>query len=52
VQTGRFALIAVDTGVLKTVDSAQWDWLKAALARARGKFTMVLLGHPLYTAGH
>jgi uncharacterized membrane protein HdeD (DUF308 family) len=51
VQTDRFALIAVDTGVLKTVDSAQWDWLKAALKRARGKFTMVLLGHPLYTAG-
>src|SRR5262249_6519956 len=26
VQTERFALIAVDTGVLKTVDSAQWVW--------------------------
>jgi uncharacterized membrane protein HdeD (DUF308 family) len=52
VQTDRFALIAVDTGVLKTVDSAQWDWLKAALARSRGKFKMVILGHPLYTAGH
>jgi uncharacterized membrane protein HdeD (DUF308 family) len=52
VQTERFALIAVDTGVLKTVDSAQWAWLKAALERARGKFRMVLLGHPLYTAGH
>jgi hypothetical protein len=52
VQTERFALIAVDTGVLKTVDSAQWDWLKAALARSRGKFRMVILGHPLYTAGH
>jgi hypothetical protein len=52
VQTERFALIAVDTGVLKTVDSLQWQWLKAALARSRGKFTMALLGHPLYTAGH
>jgi hypothetical protein len=52
VQTERFALIALDTGVLKTVDSAQWEWFKAALARARGKFRMVLLGHPLYTAGH
>src|SRR5262249_49727756 len=51
VQTNRFALIAVDTGVLKTVDSVQWDWLRAALARSRGKFTMVLLGHPLYTGG-
>ena len=51
VQTNRFALIAVDTGVLKTVDSVQWDWLRAALARSRGKFTMVPLGHPLYTGG-
>jgi hypothetical protein len=51
VQTERFALIAVDTGVLKTVDSAQWAWLKAALARSKGKFTMAILGHPLYTAG-
>jgi uncharacterized membrane protein HdeD (DUF308 family) len=51
VQTERFALIAVDTGVLKTVDSAQGDWLKAALARSHGKFIMVLLGHPLYMGG-
>jgi uncharacterized membrane protein HdeD (DUF308 family) len=51
VQTDRFALIAVDTGVLKTVDSAQWAWLKASLARSRDKFTMVILGHPLYTGG-
>ena len=52
VQTERFALIAVDTGVVKTVDSAQWEWLKAALGRSRGKFRMVILGHPLFTAGH
>jgi uncharacterized membrane protein HdeD (DUF308 family) len=51
VQTSRFALIAVDTGVLKTVDSAQWKWFKAALERSRGKFRMVLLGHPLFTGG-
>jgi uncharacterized membrane protein HdeD (DUF308 family) len=52
VQTARFALIAVDTGVLKTVDSAQWNWFKGALERSRGKFRMVILGHPLFTAGH
>jgi uncharacterized membrane protein HdeD (DUF308 family) len=52
VQADRFALIAVDTGVLKTVDSAQWAWLKGALTRSRGKFKMLILGHPLYTAGH
>jgi hypothetical protein len=51
VQSKRFALIVVDTGVLRTVDSRQWKWLKAALARARGKFTMVILGHPLYAGG-
>jgi uncharacterized membrane protein HdeD (DUF308 family) len=52
VQTDRFALMAVDTGVLKTVDSAQWAWFKGALERSRGKFRMAILGHPLYTAGH
>lgn len=52
IHADRFALIAVDTGVLKTMDSAQWKWFRAALDRAHGKFTMVLLGHPLFTAGH
>jgi hypothetical protein len=51
VQTERFALIAIDTFVLKTADSAQWAWFKAALGRAHGKFTMVLLEHPLITGG-
>jgi hypothetical protein len=51
VQAERFALIAVDTGVLKRVDTDQWAWLKAALERSRGKFTMVILGHPLYAGG-
>jgi uncharacterized membrane protein HdeD (DUF308 family) len=52
IQADCFALIAVDTGVLKTLDGAQWKWFRAALERARGKFNMVLLGHPLFTAGH
>ncbi|HMP60944.1 MAG TPA: metallophosphoesterase [Gemmatales bacterium] len=52
IQTNQFALIAVDTGVLMTVDAAQWDWFKAALERSRGKFRMVVLGHPLYTGGN
>jgi uncharacterized membrane protein HdeD (DUF308 family) len=51
VQADRFALIAVDTGVLKSVDSRQWEWLKAALARAKGKSTLVILGHPLFAGG-
>jgi uncharacterized membrane protein HdeD (DUF308 family) len=51
VQTGRFALIVVDTGVLRRVDTDQWAWLKAALERSRGKFTLAILGHPLYAGG-
>jgi uncharacterized membrane protein HdeD (DUF308 family) len=51
VQTNRFALIAADTGVLKSVDAAQLNWFKAALERSRGKFRMVILGHPLFTGG-
>jgi hypothetical protein len=51
VQTERFALIAVDTGVLRQVDTAQWQWLKAALERSKGKFTLVIPGHPLYAGG-
>jgi uncharacterized membrane protein HdeD (DUF308 family) len=51
VQTERFALIAVDTGVVRRVDTEQGAWLKAALDRARGKFVMVILGHPLYAGG-
>jgi 3',5'-cyclic AMP phosphodiesterase CpdA/uncharacterized membrane protein HdeD (DUF308 family) len=51
VQTERFALLAVDTGVLRQVDPDQQAWLRAALERARGKFIMVVLGHPLYAGG-
>jgi uncharacterized membrane protein HdeD (DUF308 family)/3',5'-cyclic AMP phosphodiesterase CpdA len=52
VQAERFALIAVDTGVLRRIDPDQEAWLRSALERARGKFTMVILGHPLYAGGH
>jgi uncharacterized membrane protein HdeD (DUF308 family) len=50
-QTDHFALIAVDTGVLRQVDTDQWAWLKATLERSRGKFVMAILGHPLYAGG-
>ena len=52
IQTDRFALVAVDTGVARTVDPAQLAWLRGALGRARGKFTMAVLGHPFYAGGH
>jgi hypothetical protein len=51
IQTERFALLAVDTGVLRGVDPDQLAWLRAGLEQARGKFTMVILGHPLYAGG-
>jgi len=51
IQNDQFALIAVDTGVLKMIDPAQKEWLLAALERARGKFTMAILGHPFFAAG-
>jgi Calcineurin-like phosphoesterase len=51
VQNDQFALIAVDTGVLKRIDPAESEWLQGALTRARGKFTMVILGHPFFAAG-
>ncbi len=52
VQTDRFALIAVDTGVARTVDAREWAWLERALEAARGKLVMVILGHPFYAGGH
>jgi 3',5'-cyclic AMP phosphodiesterase CpdA len=51
IQTEHFALLAVDTGVRRRVDSDQLAWLRAALERSRGKFKMVILGHPLYAGG-
>jgi len=51
VQTDEFALIAVDTGVARTVDPVQWRWLEAALDEARGKLVLALLGHPFYAGG-
>jgi 3',5'-cyclic AMP phosphodiesterase CpdA len=51
IQTPRFGLITVDTGVLRRADSLQFAWLRSALERSRGKTTMVVLGHPLYALG-
>ena len=52
VQTDRFALVAIDTGVLRKVDAAERRWLEGALDRSAGKFTMVILGHPFFAGGH
>jgi hypothetical protein len=52
VQSDRFALLAIDTGVVRRVDPEQLAWLRSALDRARGKLTMAILGHPFYAGGH
>jgi uncharacterized membrane protein HdeD (DUF308 family)/3',5'-cyclic AMP phosphodiesterase CpdA len=52
VQTDRFALIAADTGVVRRLDDVQLAWFRRALDAARGKMTMVVLGHPFYAGGH
>ena len=51
IQTDTFALLAVDTGVVKRVDDEQLVWLEQALARARGKTILAVLGHPFYASG-
>ena len=51
-QTDRFALVAIDTGVVRMIDPAQEAWLRAALNRAAGKTIMAILGHPFYAGGH
>ena len=51
IQTDRFALLAVDTGVLRRIDPVQSAWLDAALDRASGKFIMAVLGHPFFAGG-
>ena len=52
IQTPQFALLAIDTGVLRGVDAEEMTWLKAALAGSRGKMVMAVLGHPFLAGGH
>jgi hypothetical protein len=51
IQTPDFALIAIDTGIQRTVDERQWSWLEGALDRARDKFIMAIVGHPRFAGG-
>lgn len=50
-QTREFALFAIDTGVARRIDEAQWTWLENGLVSARGKSKMVILGHPFFAGG-
>jgi len=50
-QTADFALLAIDTGILRTVDARQWAWIERVLGRSRGKFIMAIVGHPRFAGG-
>ena len=50
-QTERFSLLAIDTGIMRSVDDRQSDWLVRALERSRGKFIMAIVGHPRFAGG-
>src|SRR5215469_12455884 len=51
-QTDGFALLAIDTGILRSVDERQWAWIERALERSRGKFVMAIVGHPRIAGGN
>ena len=51
-QTDNFALLAIDTGILRTVNQGQLTWIERALDRSRGKFAMAIVGHPRIAGGH
>src|SRR5262245_22536331 len=50
-QTPSFALIAIDTGVLRRVDDEQFKWLRAAPEASRGKMVMAVLRQPVFACG-
>jgi hypothetical protein len=51
VSNDYFVLLAIDTGVLRRVDSLQLAWIKSVLEASKGKYVMALLGHPFYAIG-
>jgi len=51
IQSRNFAFIAIETGVVRQIDSLEMKWLKNVLEASRGKFVMALLGHPFYAIG-
>lgn len=51
VSNAHFVFLTIDTGVLRRVDDKQLAWIKAVLEASKGKFVMVVLGHPFYAIG-
>jgi uncharacterized membrane protein HdeD (DUF308 family) len=48
---GDVSVLAIDTGIDRRLDRRQLEWLRAALDRSAGTFTIAILGHPFYAAG-
>jgi hypothetical protein len=46
-----FSLIAIDTGILRTLDAYERAWVEQSLTRAGNNFKLVVLGHPFYVNG-
>ena len=51
IATDDFVLLAVDTGIRRRLDKYQLEWVRSVLEASKGKYVMVLLGHPFYAAG-
>jgi len=51
VSNDHFVFLSIDTGVRRKLDSIQLAWLKSVLEASKGKYVMVLLGHPFYAIG-
>ena len=51
VSSGNFVFITLETGIKRQIDTLQHTWLRNVLEASKGKFVMVLLGHPFYAIG-
>ena len=52
IQTDRFALVAIDTGVAQADRPEQWTWLERRSTARPASSMMAVLGHPFYAGGH
>jgi uncharacterized membrane protein HdeD (DUF308 family) len=51
INAGDFVFLTLETGVVRQIDSLQRKWLVNVLEASKGKFVMVVLGHPFYAIG-
>jgi len=51
ISNDHFVFLSIDTGVRRKMDSIQLAWVKSVLEASKGKYVMVLLGHPFYAIG-